>query len=95
MEADTTGGAGPFALDHSQFGLGMRLYDFLAADGSKLRGVGHAGFGGSVGFAIPALEFGGPGPQEVISLICDELGVVPPESLVEQHVREQAPRLVH
>jgi len=78
----------------ADFGLGMHVYDFARADGQgSIRGVGHAGLGGSVGFALPQLgvgvavtvnqlEVAGRGPREVISLICEELKVIPPESLV-------------
>jgi len=70
------------------FGLGVRLLDF-----GRCHGFGHAGLGGSVGFAVPELGFGvavtvnrlevnGEATGRVISTICEELGITPPASLV-------------
>lgn len=70
------------------FGLGIRLFDF-----GTCHGFGHAGLGGSVGFAVPQLGIGvavtvnrlevnGEAPGRVISAICEEFGITPPASLV-------------
>ncbi|CAK0844690.1 unnamed protein product [Prorocentrum cordatum] len=76
------------------FGLGMRVLDCPSARGGEpARGLGHAGLGGSFGLALPELglgiavatnrlEFGGRSvPREVLSLICQEFGLLPPERL--------------
>merc|ERR1719265_1579112 len=81
------------------FGLGVRIYEFQSSVGQKpVIGIGHAGLGGSVGFAIPKLGIGvavtvnrlenaGRAPREILSLICAELGLQPPEALVGPEAR--------
>lgn len=89
------------------FGLGMQIYDFHSADGQRrVAGIGHAGIGGSVGFAIPELgigvavtvnrlEMAGQAPREVLALISAELGVQPPVSLVGPYAQIRQTQLVH
>lgn len=74
--------------------LGFQVYEFLRADDSIVYGLGHSGLGGSMGFYIPeeqvsigitvsSLTFSRSTTKKIIGLICTDIGLRPPVSLME------------
>ena len=84
-------------LDNAQasFGLGFQIHELIRKeDGSVLRSLGHAGFGGSIVLSIPEadltiafttnqLKLKSVARTRVLCTVLDELGLEPPKSLID------------
>jgi len=81
------------AQSGAQFGLGFQVHAVESAAGEALHSMGHAGVGGSLGFAIPEKEIAvgitvnnltssRAVTNALTALICRELGVKPPAAMV-------------
>eukprot|EP00873_Tetraselmis_striata_P006515 jgi/Tetstr1/426779/TSEL_016994.t1 len=81
------------AQSGARFGLGFQVHAVESAAGEALHSMGHAGVGGSLGFAIPEKEIAvgitvnnltssRAVTNALTALICRELGVQPPAAMV-------------
>ena len=96
QKSSTLGGSSSTMLDNvgASFGLGFQLHDMPLADGTVVRSVGHAGFGGSIVVGIPEwglsiayttnqLKFKSEARSRLLKTVFDEMGYQAPKSLVE------------
>ena len=83
-------------LDNSgaSFGLGFQLHNVERDDGTMVRSIGHAGFGGSIVIGIPELglsvafttnqlNFKSVARDKMLGIVFRELGLEPPASLTD------------
>jgi len=77
----------------SPFGLGFQLHEFRLANGDKVTSIGHSGIGGSIVLAVPEehvvialtlnhLSRDSVARQRIFEIIFNQLGWIPPSSLI-------------
>ncbi|GMH32993.1 hypothetical protein BSKO_00827 [Bryopsis sp. KO-2023] len=81
------------ATPEARHGLGFQVFEFKRLDGTPVMAIGHSGLGGSLGFVIPEeniavgiaishLTMSREFTKDIVRLICEEVGLVPPAVMV-------------
>jgi aarF domain-containing kinase len=96
QQSSTQHGVSSAMLDNvgASFGLGFQLHDMQLSDGTVVRSLGHAGFGGSIVIGVPELQlsiayttnqlnFKSEARNRLLKTVLNGLGVRAPTSLVE------------
>jgi CubicO group peptidase (beta-lactamase class C family) len=96
QQSSTHHGVSSAMLDNvgASFGLGFQLHDMQLSDGTVVRSLGHAGFGGSIVIGVPELQlsiayttnqlnFKSEARNRLLKTVLNGLGVRAPTSLVE------------